>query len=692
MNAITALPTPLINAPKLSVIVPLYNNEKEIGPCLESIFASDWKDFEVIVIDDCSTDRSLAIAREYPCRFFSTARNSGPAAARNIGISNAAADIILFLDSDTRVRENSLRLFHETFVNHPGMSGVIALPETTSLRKGRAPNYNALRNHYTLYSASEVTNYFTTQMGALRKEVLVELGGFDERFRGADIEDIELGMRIAPGRIMINKDVLIGHHFPSFASILRKYFKRAMLLTEVARERSALSGAHATARGLFSVMIASLNFLSLALALFYPWMLFVVLFTFALFIWLNYGLFSFSAARRGRGYVPEAVYFEYAFSLAIFSGGISGALLSQVRRTMDAAGRYLDVLRLFTSRVPTYLIFQVTSACNSLCETCFNWRDESAGAGMKELTTDEIELASRSMGYLQYVTLGGGEPFLRNDLEDICAIFYRNNKTRYFSIPTNGLLPSVIAERTKNILFKCPNAVLRVSLSIDGIGELHDAIRGTQGNFSKAEETYALLNGLRKRHANLEVLANTTFCSRNQDHIRKIHEYIRTHFNFDMHGLTLVRGNPRNPETKNVDLGKYEDALKIFEATGARNQRGRVHLLRRLLGVLPIFARHEVLRTARSSRRTYACHAIKRMLVIDAVGNVRACEMLPDIVGNVRDHDYDVAGILSSPLSKELLASIERRECNCTWECAIQDSLVFDVRKYPAMIKKALFG
>jgi glycosyltransferase involved in cell wall biosynthesis len=314
----------LTKKPEISIVIALYNAEKEIGICLDSIFNSDWKKFEVIIVDDCSTDSSLKIARRYPCTFLSTKVNSGPARARNIGVRESKADIILFLDSDTKLEHSSLRKFYEDFHEQKDLYGVIALPSIFSLRHGKASDYNALKNNYTLFSAKPHSNYFTTQMGAIRKKIFNELGGFDERFKSADIEDIEFGMRIPPAKIFIDKEIVIGHHFPNFSSILRKYFRRAILLSKTISKNRKLSDAHANRKGMISVMIALASFISLVFSGLSNLMFFIFLLAFFFFVLINMKLFMFGISNRGRFYIFQSIFFEYIFSLAIGLGGIIG--------------------------------------------------------------------------------------------------------------------------------------------------------------------------------------------------------------------------------------------------------------------------------------------------------------------------------------------------------------------------------
>ncbi|MFQ6752305.1 MAG: glycosyltransferase family 2 protein, partial [Clostridia bacterium] len=90
--------------PKISVIIPCYNQEKYIKECLNSILNQSFKDFEIIAVDDGSTDNTLNILKSYE-RIHSniivlTQRNKSAGAARNYGLSRAQGKYLLFMDSD----------------------------------------------------------------------------------------------------------------------------------------------------------------------------------------------------------------------------------------------------------------------------------------------------------------------------------------------------------------------------------------------------------------------------------------------------------------------------------------------------------------------------------------------------------------------------------------------------------------
>lgn len=105
---------------KVSVIIPVYNTEKFLPVCLESLAIQTMRDFEVVIVDDCSTDNSVAVAESYLERFggrlkvIMLDRNTGSGAVpRNIGLEHARGEYIFFADSDDLLIDNALEIFVE---------------------------------------------------------------------------------------------------------------------------------------------------------------------------------------------------------------------------------------------------------------------------------------------------------------------------------------------------------------------------------------------------------------------------------------------------------------------------------------------------------------------------------------------------------------------------------------------------
>src|ERR1041385_1917239 len=95
--------------PKISVVIAAYDAERTLKPCLDSLTRLNYPDYEVILVDDGSTDSTPQIAGAYPSvRFFRHEKNFGLSVARNTGIEAATGELIAFTDADCRADEDWL--------------------------------------------------------------------------------------------------------------------------------------------------------------------------------------------------------------------------------------------------------------------------------------------------------------------------------------------------------------------------------------------------------------------------------------------------------------------------------------------------------------------------------------------------------------------------------------------------------
>lgn len=104
--------------PKYSIIIPVYNVEKYIKKCLDSIFNQTYKDFEVIVVNDGTKDNSMDIVKKYDTKIINQ-KNQGLSAARNTGVEYAKGEYILFIDSDDYIQRDLLKKINESTKNNP---------------------------------------------------------------------------------------------------------------------------------------------------------------------------------------------------------------------------------------------------------------------------------------------------------------------------------------------------------------------------------------------------------------------------------------------------------------------------------------------------------------------------------------------------------------------------------------------
>jgi MoaA/NifB/PqqE/SkfB family radical SAM enzyme len=346
---------------------------------------------------------------------------------------------------------------------------------------------------------------------------------------------------------------------------------------------------------------------------------------------------------------------------------------------------------IFRKKKPIHLTFFLTRRCNSQCPFCFYLKSEMDAEQAPELSPDEIERISLSMDTLLWLAFSGGEIYLREDLVEISSIFYRNNRPAIMLFPTNGLLPELIKDRTEQILRQCPQSVIAVKLSLDGLSDEHDSLRNTPGSFEKTLVTYHLLKGLIDTYPNFELGINTVFCSENQDRMDAIIDFVSTLKSIRTHTISLVRGNLSNGNFKEVDYQKYHHAterleqnLKIGESSIYRFKGARIKAAQDIL------QRRLIHRTILDQKRLIPCYAGRLNLVLTESGNVYPCEILPDCFGNVKDYDYDLRKVLRSDSAKRIIASIREKKCYCTHECYFMTNILFNPGLYAALAREYL--
>jgi len=205
--------------PSLSVVVPVRNGGRDFERCLRRLRDSHLADFELIVVDDGSTDDSAAVAERAGAIVVRLDRPQGPAAARNRGARAASAPLVFFLDADVAVHPRALDRALARFAADPGLSALFGSYDDAPAAPGIVSQYRNLLHHFvhqqgTFRDDIRPVHTFWTGCGLIRREVFLAFGGFDPRlYPRPAIEDIELGYRLtrAGHRIVLARDVLATH-------------------------------------------------------------------------------------------------------------------------------------------------------------------------------------------------------------------------------------------------------------------------------------------------------------------------------------------------------------------------------------------------------------------------------------------------------------------------------------------------
>lgn len=212
---------------RVSIVIPVYNRASLIGSVIEALLDQAYRPFEIIIVDDGSTDNTERIVSSYQVKYIYQ-ENRGPAAARNRGFRESGGDIIAFIDSDCIARkdwlENLIKGFDSPEVGAVAGSYDIANPESLLSRLIHEEikwRHSGFKRYIRAFGSYNV---------AIRREVFEKVGGFDETYRTASGEDNDLSYRIlkAGYKIRFMPDALVAHyHTEKLFKYLKEQYRHA---------------------------------------------------------------------------------------------------------------------------------------------------------------------------------------------------------------------------------------------------------------------------------------------------------------------------------------------------------------------------------------------------------------------------------------------------------------------------------
>lgn len=346
-------------------------------------------------------------------------------------------------------------------------------------------------------------------------------------------------------------------------------------------------------------------------------------------------------------------------------------------------------------RGPISMVHFVTRNCNARCTHCFI--DFDAPATFKgDLTLEEIERLSKSVGWqLQNVNLTGGEPFLRKDLFDVARCYLDHTSIRSLYITTNGYF----TDRTRGFVERYLDEGydrshhLFFSISIDDLPAGHDANRRIAGLFERAMDTLRWLD--RQRHRRVLANVNLTVIPANADRIGDIYEYLVREWGVRAFTTTIMR----EEGVARIDPALRERLSDAYADLNGRIRRdlasGRIDgfdgtALGHLVNAKNVVMHEQIEETFRTGAFISTCYAGEVFLVLDANGDVRPCEVLPAVIGNVREAGYDLGRIWRSRAALDARTTIVRTDCHCTYECAWSLNTLADARYYPKIVSNLI--
>jgi len=342
----------------------------------------------------------------------------------------------------------------------------------------------------------------------------------------------------------------------------------------------------------------------------------------------------------------------------------------------------------FPFQKPYKYIFIITNKCNSRCKTCNIWKiyEKRPRLIKNELTLEEYERIFHNIkNDSLWLTFSGGEPFLRNDIDKIAILANRiMKKTFFLNIPTNGLMPEVIMEKTKSILNGIrDNIDFHVTISLDGTEKIHDEIRGINGNYKKVMTTFKNLKKLEYAFPNFQVSFQVTLSKFNLDDIEKIIKVIKKS-RYPIFTFAHENNYFDNLNSK-IDFREIWNELSLEKINFIHNSY-RVDDLKN--AITKIYLRLATKFFSNTQKLVLPCFASFATITIDPYGNVLPCAYFSEKIANLRENNYDLTKILKSKKTENFRRKIKMQKClNCWTNCEAYPSIF---QNFPLAIKKYL--
>ena len=323
----------------ISIVIPNYNGSSTIGTCLEAALKSGYECFEVVVVDDCSTDGSVEIIARHPCRLIRLTKHAGASAARNKGAENSRGDLLFFTDADCLIREDALSLADKASAAEPGavIGGTYTpLPYDSGF-------FSAFQSIFIHYSETRKIepDYIATHAMVVDRAVFKASGGFKEDDFFPILEDVEFCHRLRGlgMRFIVNPQIQVMHVFNfTFIKSIRNAFRKSLYWTAYSLGNRDLLADSGTASVELKINGLCL-FLSGLLALFFfltherGWLV-AVPFVFGLNLFFSRRMIGlFYSARGPRFTLVAALYYTIVYPLPVIAGGLAGVIKHALIRT-----------------------------------------------------------------------------------------------------------------------------------------------------------------------------------------------------------------------------------------------------------------------------------------------------------------------------------------------------------------------
>ncbi len=346
---------------------------------------------------------------------------------------------------------------------------------------------------------------------------------------------------------------------------------------------------------------------------------------------------------------------------------------------------------LWTARTPTELILFVTERCNAKCRHCFIREP----ANPAQLSLEKVEkIAATLIEPINTLVITGGEPFMRPDLLDLVDLFARKKPPQTTIFCTNGSMTKRICDTIGSVLSKYPGMDVKVQISLDGLEEVHDEIRGLPGIFHNAVETIQAIKEMQRQQRNVDVIVMTVISTQNLGELAALNRFVTRELHA-VHDFELIRGSSffNIPAELRAYADPADDScqcptlatLREFLPTLREYYRANARVCySRLMGAYAYgYKAAKIGYTVKvlERRKPVRCGAGREWGVIYASADISLCEMIKPI-GNLADTSFNFSQLWSGDKARRARKALK---CYCTHSCFIDGDFFKRPGSYVAM-------
>jgi Fe-coproporphyrin III synthase len=320
--------------------------------------------------------------------------------------------------------------------------------------------------------------------------------------------------------------------------------------------------------------------------------------------------------------------------------------------------------------------FAVTYKCNSRCVMCDIWKKYKNDSTLRdrEIGYDVLKgflTRSKLLKKIWDIRFTGGEPFLRDDFVDVFGLFFATFPHSTFSIASNGLDYNLIEKNISEILDNYKIDTLSVSFSLDGLGKMHDSVRGIPGSFDHIINTAKTLKA--EFNSRLNLSFNFTILPLNYQHLYQVYDYSKKLGVGFGSVFADVSENYYSNDNKKFDwtLEQLNEVETMINRIIIDDQKDK-KFFHRLFGTYAYYSSHSLLHQKIKSR-IFRCYSGTHSFFLDPYGDIYPCIMLSKKLGNICDQSFD--DLWTSMTASDIRSSIREEDCSCWTSCEVSPSL-----------------